>query len=38
MTIPAPAPAGIHRAHIQARMRELQFKMLDVADGVLDSL
>ena len=38
MTIPAPAPAGSHRAHIQARMRELQFKMLDVADGILDSL
>lgn len=38
MTIPAPVPAGSHRAQFQARVRELQLKGIDVADGILDSL
>ena len=38
MTIPAPSPAAAHAAQVRARIRDLQLKSLDVADGILDSL
>jgi hypothetical protein len=44
MTIPAPtpahtaAPAAAQATQIRARIRDLQLKGLDVADGILDGL
>ena len=42
MTIPAPTPAhnsaAAQAAQIRARVRDLQLKALDIADGILDSL
>ena len=33
-----PAPTRSDRAQVQARIRELAFKSLDIADGILDKL
>jgi len=43
MTVPAATPAHTtgtagHHARLRARLRELQMKGLDVADGILDTL
>lgn len=37
MSAPSPTPAS-QRAQVQARIRELQMKSLEVADGILDKL
>lgn len=43
MTAPAPTPAHTaadtsHRARVQARIRDLQLKSLDIAERILDGL